>query len=420
MILLGIHAFFLSILIAFLKKRYENTPLGSYWYYFVFLKIIAGLGVGLLYLHAYHRGGDTWLYYEQGSLLADVIYKSPLLYTQIVCFDTYSPDVMLPWEQPRALFFVKLVSLFNLLTQNNYWLMSIYFSLFSAWAMWYFANNWALLFPTHKMVIVASFLAIPSVIVWSSGLQKESLAWTFIGFWGAYSLRYASNKSNIYTLFGVSLVCSYGLWVLKFYYLIGILFFIFVFFVLLYGQKATLQIRILMFFVLLSALVVEVFWLRFHTGWIYAIIDNHNSSYHFSLPNTAIQYYKYTPYGFYALHPHYSSWLPNIPLALFSGLFRPLPYEAYGTLALLASLENTLLICYFVFWIFFAKKHVYHFPLQFSLLAYCLLLATVLALASPNYGSLVRYKIVWLPLAWYGLLSSSSIYFFKKSCKYRD
>ncbi len=91
--------------------------------------------------------------------------------------------------------------------------------------------------------------------------------------------------------------------------------------------------------------------------------------------------------------------LKNAPWALFSGLFRPFPWEAGTPLKLLISIENIFLMVLSATALVNVTR-VLRSPnrlLLFSAALYVVLLCVFLALSTPNFGTLARYRVGFLP-----------------------
>lgn len=107
------------------------------------------------------------------------------------------------------------------------------------------------------------------------------------------------------------------------------------------------------------------------------------------------------------LKESWSSVFINIPWALISGLFRPFIWEVSNTLQLLASVENLLL----VFITITAIPSLFTFNkrtdrvLIFSILVYCFILCVFLTLSTPNFGTLIRYRVGFIPFLCFSLPS---------------
>jgi hypothetical protein len=89
-----------------------------------------------------------------------------------------------------------------------------------------------------------------------------------------------------------------------------------------------------------------------------------------------------------------------MPAALFSGLFRPFVVEADTALQFLVSFENLLLVVLFTSALTNMRKLIgsKHRILLFSIIVYTVLLCTFLALSAPNFGTLSRYRVGFLPI----------------------
>ena len=86
------------------------------------------------------------------------------------------------------------------------------------------------------------------------------------------------------------------------------------------------------------------------------------------------------------------------PYAIFSGLFRPLPFEIPGPLGFLSGLEGLLLLFLFLR----ATKRTHIKELREPLVAWALALlicwATIYGYVTQNFGTLIRYKVMILPI----------------------
>src|SRR5690606_10865836 len=77
---------------------------------------------------------------------------------------------------PRAIFLTRIASVFDVLTQHNYWLISAWFSFIGFLGAWYLVVTLRRLIPSVGVAAVVAFLFLPSATFWSSGLIKETLA----------------------------------------------------------------------------------------------------------------------------------------------------------------------------------------------------------------------------------------------------
>ena len=109
---------------------------------------------------------------------------------------------------------------------------------------------------------------------------------------------------------------------------------------------------------------------------------------------------------YHNLQPSLKSILLNIPEALLAGIFRPFFWEAHNAISFIAGMENLALMILGLMAVP-ALPQFFRAPnrlLVLSMLAYIIILATFLALSTPNLGTLSRYKVGFLPFLVYLLL----------------
>lgn len=409
-----------STLLAWLSYRFKHQlttcPPFLRWFYLALgAKMITSIAQGLLYQHIY-GAGDVLNLFREACHLSQYAWVNPAGYWAFFWFDSYDPSIGFEdtsfWDQPRALAMIKLLSCLAIFTDQHFWLSSFYLSLFSLAGTWWLVNQIA------KFDILVAWVALfclhfyPSTVFWSSGLLKENLALGCISVvLGVYLQVFilANFKSFRQTLglLALGFVCLGLLWTVKFYYA-GVLMLVLLAYHFTQWLIQIISIRRSVFQILVGLCVVILLvvpitslhpTLRLDNLFI-NIIYNHNTTYLFSADEDLIHYLKIGNKGYINLHNSWQSFLYNAPQAWFSGLFRPLPWEASNKLAHLAALENIgWLGITLVALVIYARGHCPRLPLMptFFLFLYVSLLATLLALSSPNFGSLVRYRVSYLP-----------------------
>lgn len=428
-----IHSIIITTIVVAWKRTSKNAPLRWWIVPGVCLKMLAGVVTGLLFLHYYGYSGDSWNMHHSATQLAQIAYKDLGAYLKLLFLNEYYHISQLSypnmWEQPRYLFAVKLVSIVEVFTQSNYWFTSFYLSLFSFSGLWFLANTLSKLFPATKLAAGFSFLAFPSVLFWSSGLQKESLALGIMSYMLHLFLKALFTDKKLSIGFWLKsgmvwLLTIAGLWQLKFYYLGGLapVMGSIVLGHWLYKQllmRGWVKHKIVSFGVFIGVLTSLLLLASFMhpklklSQFMHVLVLNHNASFHFSAPDDLIHYTRLQA-GYFNLHSSWRSITYNSPLALVSGLFRPFIWEANNKMKLVAGIENlwilSVSIYALIYFLFFQKKRaVTKVKVQdtrllfacYGVVTYISLLATLLALASPNFGTLVRYKVGFLPFLIY-------------------
>jgi hypothetical protein len=395
----AVFSLLLLLFLSFWIWKREKSSLRIFFWPALLLKLSAGICLGLVYTY-YYTVGDTFSYFEDGVKLA-ALGRTDL--GSYISFLWSGDESFLIWpellfQQPRAMFLSKIASVFCLLTHDNYWIISLYFSAITFICAWWLVKKIAVMHPSAKKPAVIGFLFFPSAVFWSSGLIKESIAMASLFFLSTLFLK-AWRKEILQVSEWLSLVLAlWFLWNLKYYYLAIFLPVAFtalsVKFLLprLRIQSLSLKIGLgcLLFFI--PILLVSILHPNFYPHRFMGVVVS--SYYEFegiSNPEDLIHYtaLKATPL----------SLMKNMPWALLSGLFRPFATEAHGSLQFFASIENLMLLVLFFFALTGVKKlkNSKYSLVLFSIILYSILLCIFLALSTPNFGTLSRYRVGFLP-----------------------
>jgi len=111
----------------------------------------------------------------------------------------------------------------------------------------------------------------------------------------------------------------------------------------------------------------------------------------------------------------------SYPMQMFTYVFRPLPFEASSAVALVTSLENTILLFLFIYILFKSKFNFrpFIYDKNLWLLTYVFLTCTILAMTTANLGIATRQKWMFMPVLLYLLIYSFHNYKLNKSRIYQ-
>jgi hypothetical protein len=386
------------LLVAYLfAKKWQATTSRLYWSAFGY-KMIAGAGLGLIYLF-YYSANDTWAFYEQALKVSSMAKTDFVLYAKMLA--DYGEEqgllAVLPNHDLRSVFFVKLVSVFTFLTAGSYWLTAAYFSLISFLASWYLHQTVTRYFTGSQFASAFAFLFFPSVVFWSSGIEKETFALGGIYYLTALALKLANGEKVRWYYLLLAVVACVLVWNLKYYW--AAVFFI--------SMATAALVWILSRRFLWISNHTTVVWISIFVGaglaasfthpnfcltrFLEVLVANHNDFVAISGGRNLIHYHQ--------LSAGWQSVAINTPWALASGLFRPFVGEGNGLLGLVASLENCVLLVLFV-----SALVPFRFKFEgadniflYAALSYIIVLCIFLALSTPNLGSLSRYRVGFLP-----------------------
>lgn len=383
--------------IGFVLSKRETSAWKFVFWMALLLKLLAGIGIGLLYMNYYPSGGDTLWYFSDGSKMAALARTD---FTAYINFLSGSTNIIenISFTEPRALFMSKLVSLFCLLTQDHYWLTAGYLSLACFIAAWLLVKELVMINARWTVAASIAFLFFPSVVCWSAGIIKESVAMSCLYFLVWLLLRLWCGKRISLTMWLLLPVTLWILWNLKYYYLAVFL-----------PVATTLVVmqRIVLPYVKLTVWMKGVVWCvvflmplylasKVHPNFyperfLNVIVENYQAFTKISAPEDQVVYSN--------LEPRVQSMIVNAPQAFIAALFRPFIWEAGTLFQLLSSLEN-MLVLILTGAAFFQLRRAVFSPyrlLIFSTLTYVVLLAVFLALSTPNFGTLIRYRVGFMP-----------------------
>jgi hypothetical protein len=372
--------------------RSDNSAIKKVFWPAAIFKLLAGLAVGLIH-YRYYPQSDTIQVFESALLMSQTATRD---FAEYLTMLFSAPEGYFLGEH-RTLLFTKLISIVTLLTGPNYFLSSLFFSFISFMAAWNLARWIARLRPEMAAPAVVALLFFPSCIFWSSGILKESLAMAGIYYLAFLTLktwfRYRFSVGNI-ALMATSVWIT---WSLKYYYAIV---FIPVAMAMLVTQRVTEKFQLSFFkqcllFTGITPLLLLAGGLlhpNLKTNRVPTVVYE---THQFSMANSDPQ----SVTRFNNLAPDWGSLIAHAPLALATGLFAPLIPRLSNPLHVFAVFENLVLLVLTVF----AFPHLKRLPVSpyrlwvIAALAYVVILSVGVALSMPNAGTLVRYRVAYLP-----------------------
>jgi hypothetical protein len=291
---------------------------------------------------------------------------------------------------------VKLLSVFTYITGSNYWLSSAYFSLFSFCGLWALINRITTTYPGSSKAALFSFVFYPSVLFWGSGISKETIFLGGFGFLLSWFWPYFISSGPVKAYKWIFAILIMVLLVkLKYYYMavfIPVLVTSNIVRWVLPEQENRLR-RNLYWLFIFTIILFTANWLHpnLRIDQLAALIKTNGQD---ILARTslaaAIDFIDY---------PVPSTWMAmNFPWAIITGLFRP-NIGDWGTfLQNLAVLEHVTILVMLVDGLRTFNRHQPQIHHLFPCIIYILILSGMLALSTPNFGTLVRYKVSFMPV----------------------
>ena len=418
-LLVGPIYFFIIMLIGLnIKNKMKDKEVGDYFLKGLFLKLFGAVGISIVYFF-YYGSGDTIFYFQRAKLIDSVLFSKidvglKLLFANPMVIDPQTFGyfkAVRAWDASSYLV-VKLAAISNIFCFNSYLSNAFIFSVLSFVGIWRLYKMLLEIFPEKGQILAWSFLFIPSVFFWGSGILKDNVTYGFLGiFITSFYYLFIKRRQLLKNLF-LFIVSTYIIGVIKSYILLAAIpaLLVWLFFKYRGNIKSSalknMATPILLVFIIgtgygalqLSGASFSKFSIdnaqekaedmqRWHTYRVEVLKGGDGSSYNLGKVD-------FTPIGI----------LTKIPVAINAALFRPYVWEAENLVMLLSALESLFFLIITIRFLFLftinisagfdylAKNPIIYFMFVFSLF-----FAFSVGFTSFNFGALSRYRIPLLP-----------------------
>ncbi|WP_436515256.1 hypothetical protein [Ekhidna sp. To15] len=373
-------------------------------------RMIGAIALGVVY-QFYYSSGDTFTYWQHGSYwIWKAFHDNPLDGLRLIFGDISSQDlyqyVSNIWvsRSDSGMFVVRVAGFFDLLTGHTYSATALFFGLIG------FSGSWSLYtvlkkrYPNSVFYLRLFLLFLPSVIIWGSGIMKDTLAFAATCWCISLFLKLISGRQN--RLFNLILIilCTLVINEVKPYILLSLIpsFFVWIYFRWILPIK-NLVLKLLIAPIILICVLAPAYFLSNQVG-------NYNSRYQLdSLAERAritandIRYWTGKDAGSgYTIGEHDGTWvglLRMAPQGVIVSVFRPFIWEVNNPLMLLSAFE-CLLITYFFISAKYRRnlRNLTKDPFLVFAVTFVLVFAFAVGVSTFNFGTLVRYRIPMYPM----------------------
>ncbi|MBV6643641.1 MAG: hypothetical protein KI791_23175 [Cyclobacteriaceae bacterium] len=386
------------LLICWWISRFSQ-PYEKIWYWVTLgLKACSGLILGIIYI-IYLKSGDTLSYFQQAQDIAALGNQSYAEYFNRLLTNEF-PEYK---GEYRSEFFARMLSFFLVITGGNYWISSVYLSLISFLGSWSLTRTLALTDEKLKWPALIGFMLVPSVIFWSSGILKDTVANACFFYLCTFLIRFYFKTSTSFAehlFYAITLII---LLKLRFYLGGAILFFIGLFLIrnMINRFISIGSLKYLIYLMTITALIFGVSFIDYNLQFNHfpnSIYQNYQSILESSGGSNIISF---------NISPDWWSIIRNLPKSLFYGLFGPFPGQGSDSSAVYW-IENLIMMGMFALNIYVISNQklfqIKNKMLLYATLGFLLIMAMLLPIAAPNFGTLMRYKSAFLPFWWMLLL----------------
>lgn len=372
---------------------------------FIFCIFISKISLGLLYgliHHTYFKGGDTFIYLQESTLIGRTFLDHPNYYiSSILGWDiaapnaevfTY-PDAWFWWKDLGTYALVHLHALLYPFTFGHYELHIFFIAIIGLFASLNFYKIFQTILELPPLILIICCFFLPSISFWTAGLHKD--AYVYFGlslFWvGLLELQQnARNNKTFLKLIGGLLVIG-----LARHYLLLLLCPATIAYFLSFkcNSKQTLGVYISVYttFLFLSFVLTKELW----GADLFQILVDKQAAFSSEIGGSSIQ-------NIEPLNPSIIGVVSMIPMAFINVLSRPFLWECQDFLQFLASIE-ILSFLVLLFISFAIKKNQIKKPnsLIYLIVTYTISNLLLVGLLVSNIGTIARYRAIAL-----GILSA--------------
>ena len=419
LILVPLYLFVIIGLARLIKSNNINQhPEYKYFVKGIWFKLIGVSAFISIYLF-YYGGGDTITYFKGARALGNLIMQD-FSKGFAVLFNTNSYENSLssfnsktgipPWHyfaNKNTFLICRLSAPLYILGSKSFLITSFLTSLFSYIGIWKFYRLLNILYPGHSKIFAYLVLFMPSLIFWGGGVMKDSYmlgatCWITYSFFHVLISRKKTFWNVCFLVLNIVMILN-----CKPYVLISLIpgFVIWVNYNSLKNIKNSL-VRVLVFpaiVLVFSGSGILLFNSLSGSMGVYGSLEGAIKKAQITQDDLLREWhYGANNYKLDRIDGSISGLLRSAPLATFTALFRPLPWEIGSPTMVVSAVENTLLL-FFVLYSLFRIGPFRFFKITFNdpFLVYCLVFSLIFAfgvgIAGTNFGALVRYKIPLMP-----------------------
>lgn len=409
----------IGIIFTVSKRRQEKGLLenDAYRYYMkaIMFKVMMGLAFAAVYAFAY-GGGDTINYWTEAKRLNMLIWKDFSCYASILggdlsvtnyfCFDWETMRPMYFLRDEQAYFVARITAPLEFFTIDSFFGCTVLVSWLTFEGIWRLYMVFEREYPRLKKELAFCVLFVPSVVFWGSGIMKDTYTFTAVCWmtYAVYNLLIARENMLWNALYLV--IAAWLLMSMKPYIFVALMPGTFIWVIFKRIQTVGNPVlRILVAPLLLMIGAVGASFVFAQTAGSlgdYGSVDTMLEKAAVTQHDLKQEYYGGQTFDIGSFEPSISGVLSKAPIAIYSGLFRPMLWEAGSIFMVISALENTAMLLFFIIMLFKIGPVKYVVgtlsePMSMFGFVFAIFFSFAVGLTTANFGSLVRYKIPAIP-----------------------
>ncbi|MBL7898300.1 MAG: hypothetical protein JNJ99_07180, partial [Crocinitomicaceae bacterium] len=192
------------------------------------IRVFGGILFALIFVYYYNVVGDTFQYWQGGMIMADLFYDDPSAYFGLM----NSEAGEIPPEYIRHVqyigysntdeewFMTKFVSVFALIGFSSFLVYNVFFGVIAFMGAWQLMRFTREFLPeiSRQAFYILSF--VPGILIWSSGLIKDTLTLSCFSFFLLYFSKVVFKQERKISYYFIILISAYLMFRVKPYVLI--------------------------------------------------------------------------------------------------------------------------------------------------------------------------------------------------------
>lgn len=411
--------FFIFFIYAFLGYGlmrlfiFKRQPKRFYWMLKIFfaLKLFSTILMSLLTIY-YWKEGDALFYYSEGQNLVQ-LFRKDILNVKYLFIPIENYQLRLSLDNTlvktyngagmESSFLVsKFCALFYYPSLGKYLLVNFFFCLFSTVAQIKLYLVIIKRYPNFKKITALCFLFMPTLLLYSTSIFKETLCISFIGFAFNNMYQIVQKKNAVWSVFFLFLN-AFLIFIVKSYVLYALLISVFLllffqFVGIMYRRSLITRSLVLLFLTVMVTLMI--YHIDFFDPYVLSFVDT---------SNFYQQYYnndfgETSSFEIGEIETTLSGLIRKMPIGFYTTYFRPHLWEVRKPIVLFSALESFFILS-LTLWAFIKKGKYLLLLLRQDLFArmcmyYAIALGIIIGLTTFNFGTLIRYKAPVAPFAW--------------------
>jgi hypothetical protein len=417
LLLVPVYCLLLYFIFLSIKKKHPGDFLMQKYFIKGFVvKILGGIFLGLL-VYYFYGVGDTLTYFNESLRLRQLLQEGKITFTQIFTneymyfrekFDLQGSVTDSGFVVTKISFLLTYLSFSRFLLATCLMASLVYFGIFRLF------RSFVAIAPSSHRIIAIIVLFFPSTVIYGSGIFKDPICISALG-WSFYASHQMLIEKKVSLLNALIFLAAFTIiFEVKAYIIAAYLIPFCLFLVMTMVKRIKpAMFRWVTFFVLVAMISGLYFSFReaiddsFGTYAVSKLSDNVQGLQ--AAYSTLSEEDAGSNFDIGEMEPTLSGLLSKMPAGILATLFRPYLWEVKKLLVLLTALESFGILLFTLFTFFKAGPikalgYIVSDATIFLCIGFALIFAGFVGISTPNFGTLVRYRIPAIPFYLFGLL----------------